>query len=468
MFGLFHRNSNEKTLSEKGLLGVLEYSNKSSGHVVQLADMNRISAHNLMTFGSYLGDDLTDVTQKMGHLLVEWSNVLIEFSDAINQYRETLKSISLKEAILQPGRDRKRKLKDNIESLQNSLSSLDKVNAYKEQLEELEKFTELDEIEMSNFKRIATREALYLLLNGMHAMASKTDIISTFGKYIVDELDVKPIKVGQEREEYLVTEKTKRIKEDAIRAIAEWHPDKAKVRRTLTAHHGHNPLISKQLPPAPDNNNNSSSNTSPSPSATISTTSSSSKRSNNEEEHNVPDRTVSLTEQNKQYSFYKPDEIVVVATVEEKNDEEKIDIQLPITMMPTTTYQPQLSPSTSNTTTQQAYDSGGGGGFSDLYLFQTPNYHFQQHTLNQQNLYQFYQNYLPPRSYDDVASMFSPGAVFQGHNNNNNNNEQSKNKHYDVGGFVLPFTNPNFHLGPSTSTQSLSSSKSEKSNNEHE
>lgn len=58
MFGLFHKGS-EKPLSEKGLLGVLDYSAKSSRDVAQLADDNRVSANNLMTYGSLLGDDLT-------------------------------------------------------------------------------------------------------------------------------------------------------------------------------------------------------------------------------------------------------------------------------------------------------------------------------------------------------------------------------------------------------------------------
>lgn len=58
MFGLFHKSS-DRPLSEKGLLGVLEYSQKSSRCIGQLADDNRVSANNLMTYGSVLGDDLT-------------------------------------------------------------------------------------------------------------------------------------------------------------------------------------------------------------------------------------------------------------------------------------------------------------------------------------------------------------------------------------------------------------------------
>ncbi|EPB87632.1 hypothetical protein HMPREF1544_05616 [Mucor circinelloides 1006PhL] len=426
MFGLFHKSS-DRPLSEKGLLGVLEYSQKSSRCIGQLADDNRVSANNLMTYGSVLGDDLTDVTNKLGHLLIQWSNILMEFQDAVDQYRDTLKSISVKESSLQPSRDQKRKLREQIERLQSSLSSMDKVNNLKEQLAQLEEFTAPDEAEMSNFKRIATREGLYLLLNGMHAMSSKSDIISTFGKYIVDELDVDPVKVGEERRPYLGSEKTKRIQEDAQRAIEQWNPDKTKVRRTLTAHHGHNPLIVKQLPPVPPKDVEA---VSPTPSATASTKSEASK--NSAEEASVPPRVVSLEEQNKQYSFYKPDEVV------EDEDEPR----------------PSASTSTSTATTNTPH---GGGGFSSVYLhhsspFQSQQQPFQQQQqqLNQQNLYQFYQHYLPPRPYDEMKSIFSPGAVFKG----------EETKKHDAGGFVLPSTNPNYHPNPSTSSRSVSSSKS--------
>lgn len=351
----------------------------------------------------------------------------MEFQDAVDQYRDTLKSISVKESSLQPSRDQKRKLREQIERLQSSLSSMDKVNNLKEQLAQLEEFTAPDEAEMSNFKRIATREGLYLLLNGMHAMSSKSDIISTFGKYIVDELDVDPVKVGEERRPYLGAEKTKRIQEDAQRAIEQWNPDKTKVRRTLTAHHGHNPLIVKQLPPVPPKDVEA---VSPTPSATASTKSEASK--NSAEEASVPPRVVSLEEQNKQYSFYKPDEVV------EDEDEPR----------------PSASTSTSTATTNTPH---GGGGFSSVYLhhsspFQSQQQPFQQQQqqLNQQNLYQFYQHYLPPRPYDEMKSIFSPGAVFKG----------EETKKHDAGGFVLPSTNPNYHPNPSTSSRSVSSSKS--------
>lgn len=378
----------------------------------------------------------------------------MEFQDSIDQYRDTLKSISIKEASLQPSRDQKRKLKDNIERLQGSLSSLDKLNNLKEQFEQLEEFTEPDEVEMNNFKRIATREGLYLLLNGMHAMASKTDIVSTFGKYVVDELDVNPVKPGEERQSYTAMDKTKRIVDDAKKAIDQWNPDKTKVRRTLTSHLGRNPLIVKQLPPVPQpsSSNLTSEKTSPTPSSTTSTSSLSKKTTTageeDEEDVVVPNRTISLEEQNKQYSFYKPDEVGI--TLEEQEQEAEHQQASPVA------YQPQLnpSPSTSSNTVH-------GGGFSNMYLH-SPHLLPQPGLINnQQNLYQFYQHYLPPRSYEEMTTTFSSGAVFR--------TSAEENKKYDAGGFVLPSTNPNYlQPKPSTSTTSQRSATSSVQSNSEE
>ncbi|KAG0911268.1 hypothetical protein G6F33_007135 [Rhizopus arrhizus] len=364
-FNPFHKSSNEKSLSEKGLGAVIDYSTKMSKSVVQIADDSRVASNNLIMYGSPLGDDLTDVTNKMGNLLIEWSSVMMEFADSVEQYRDTLKSISIKEATLQQSRDQKRKLREQIDKLQDSPTATDRMNALKEQLKELEAFTEPDEIEMDNFKRIATREGLYLMLNGMHTMASKTDIISTFGKYIVDELNTDPIQPGEERAAYQSSIKTKRVLEDAKRTVYEWKPDQTKLRRTLTSHHGHNPLVikvNKELPPVPpadEVEGISLEDHTPSPTPS-------------------PSNSSEVTSIEKHPSIYKPDAV------------------------DKTTYHPFHSPAFVNPLGQP---------------------------LNQQNLYQFYQNYLPPKPYEEMTRAFS--AVFH-------------EKKHDVGGFVLPSANPNF------------------------
>lgn len=119
------------------------------------------------------------------------------------QYHATMKSIADKEATVLGGREKRQRLQEAIRKHEeNHPGQVDKLMELKEQLVELERTNEPAEVNASNFQRIATREAMYLLLNGMHELASKMDIIASFGKYIVDELDVTPVQPGEARPPY--------------------------------------------------------------------------------------------------------------------------------------------------------------------------------------------------------------------------------------------------------------------------
>jgi hypothetical protein len=296
----------------------------------------------------------------------------------------------------------------------------------KDQLTELETFTEPDEVEMGNFKRMATREALYLLLNGMHAFASKTDIISTFGKYITDELPVAPIQVGDERPSYNGAEKTRTIEQDAKNALHHWNPDKRKIRRTLTSHHGRNPLtmslkVNKQLPPKPKTLKSRLRKEKENEDKDEEQQEEKDEETENEvedldidqgeeqqQEKPVSSRTTSLD----QHSLYKPDEVDNIDQDSQIIPDSQSNISLP------------------HATPSIYHPSPMVGGFSNV--------HLNEGLTNQQNLYQFYQQYIPPRAYEEMVGP----AVFRG---------AMENKH-DAGGFVLPFANPNFGPSPSNSS----------------
>ncbi|KAI8967813.1 Eisosome component PIL1-domain-containing protein, partial [Mycotypha africana] len=352
-----------------------------SQSISQLAEQNRVSASHLRTFGSVLGQNFSDVTYGVGELLGQWSNILMEWAHTMDLYRDTLKTIQRKEAALQPARDQKRKLMDQIDRMQTSLSSSsrEKQAHLQEQLSRLQSFTQPDEDELVAFRTMATKEALYLLLNGMHAMARKTDIVSVFGKYIVDELkdgcSTAAAAAAAANQEQYPKRKTKRIVEDALNAIDVWTPDQSNLRRTLTSHHqGRNPLLAavdKQLPAIP--------------------TSSS-------ENDTVIENTT-------------PDDI-------------------PLQPSSSSSSTSSSSASTNTATAADAAHAENTCPPTDAYPLFTSTF-TNHHPPQQQQLYQFYQHYLPPRSYEDFIQNNNSPAVFH-------------HQLHDVGGFVLPFTNPNF------------------------
>lgn len=385
-------------------------------------------------------------------MLHQWSNIMMEFSDSIDQYRDMLKVIALKEASLQPSREQKRRVREKMDQLQGSLAAMDKIANLQEQLEQLESVTESDEIEMDNFRRTNTSKALYMFLDGMSAMAGKTNIISTFGKNVVDELHVVPLKPGLERPVYQSEEKTKLVVEYVQKSVYQWNQQTPELNQRI--YYGHNNI--KQLPPVPIKSASTSSTATPktpspvpiksvSASSTAapktpspvpiksvsasSTTAPKTTSSNRSDKVVFPPRHVSLEEQHKQYSFYKPDQI----------DDDEEQESTTTTSPDPSPYQPHLTQSTSNTTTAtKAPLQNNEGGFSNMYL-NTHHHHHQQ-------------QYLPNREYEELASSFNSGAVFRG----SDDRTSRKSQRHDAGGFVLPSTNPNY-IYPSKSTLSVNS-----------
>lgn len=180
----------------------------------------------------------------------------------------------------------------------------------------------------------------------------------------------------------LGSEQTHRILNDATYAIENWKPDGTKVRRTLTSHHGRNPLVSKNkaLPPSPttltDNNNNNESDTE--------TKDEDADENNNkitENEHEKNDTTIETNEDHdenessslslkhqkekhgieKQESFYslhKPD-----AVDENNNNYEGVDDSIP--PLPSS---PRFAPATVYTPNMTGTHPDHAGGFSTVYL----------------------------------------------------------------------------------------------------
>ena len=77
----------------------------------------RAAARQLSLWGSDNDDDVSDVTDKLGVLLFELGELQDQFIDKYDQYRVTMKSIRNIEASVQPSRDRKDKITDEIAHL---------------------------------------------------------------------------------------------------------------------------------------------------------------------------------------------------------------------------------------------------------------------------------------------------------------------------------------------------------------
>ena len=92
-----------------------------------VARERREVAKQLSLWGEEGDDDVSDVTDKIGVLIYEIEELEDQFIDKYDQYRITLKSIRNIEASVQPSRDRKQKITDQIAQLKSRIQILPKL-----------------------------------------------------------------------------------------------------------------------------------------------------------------------------------------------------------------------------------------------------------------------------------------------------------------------------------------------------
>ncbi|KAJ8655079.1 hypothetical protein O0I10_009286 [Lichtheimia ornata] len=178
--------------------------------------------------------DLEDIGNKLLILLRKQTEIEEAYAAKYQQYRRAIKAIREREDRLTDIREKKRALQGRIGTLNRSNSKSPKLREFTRELKSLEKDTHDIEMEMSDFKRFALREAFYLRFNAMHEMAEKQAIIAGFGKYIVDLVDIEPTPAGEEhRRPYDKGQQAAQILADALMALETWEPAEGLERPTL-------------------------------------------------------------------------------------------------------------------------------------------------------------------------------------------------------------------------------------------
>ena len=96
-------------------LAVLVKMEKNVMRDIELvAKERREVAKQLSSWGEEGDDDVSDVTDRLGVLIYDIGELEDQFIDKYDQYRITLKSVRNIEASVQPSRDRKQKITDQI------------------------------------------------------------------------------------------------------------------------------------------------------------------------------------------------------------------------------------------------------------------------------------------------------------------------------------------------------------------
>uniref|UniRef100_A0A060SWT9 ARAD1A08008p n=1 Tax=Blastobotrys adeninivorans TaxID=409370 RepID=A0A060SWT9_BLAAD len=199
-----------------------------------VARERREVAKQLSSWGEENDDDVSDVTDRLGVLIYEMGELEDQFIDKYDQYRVTLKSVRNIEASVQPSRDRKQKITDQIAHLKYKEPNSPKIIVLEQELVRAEAESLVAEAQLSNITREKVKAAFNYQFDAIREHSEKMALIAGYGKALLELLDDTPVTPGETRPAYDGYDAAKQIIIDAESALANWTLDQATVKPTLS------------------------------------------------------------------------------------------------------------------------------------------------------------------------------------------------------------------------------------------
>ncbi|KAK4139735.1 sphingolipid long chain base-responsive protein PIL1 [Dichotomopilus funicola] len=191
-------------------------------------------AHQLSQWGEAGDEDVSDITDKLGVLLYEIGELEDQYVDRYDQYRVTMKSIRNIEASVQPSRDRKQKITDQIAQLKYKEPNSPKIVVLEQELVRAEAESLVAEAQLSNITREKVKAAYAYQFDALREHSEKVAIIAGYGKHLLELIDDTPVTPGETRPAYDGYEASKAIIQDCEDALTNWVTQNAAVSSKLS------------------------------------------------------------------------------------------------------------------------------------------------------------------------------------------------------------------------------------------
>lgn len=177
---------------------------------------------------------MSDVTDKLGVLIYEIGELEDQFVDRYDQYRVTIKSIRNIEASVQPSRDRKAKITDQIAQLKYKDPNSPRIVVLEQELVRAEAESLVAEAQLSNITREKLKAAFTYQFDALREHCEKVAIVAGYGKHLLELVDDTPVTPGESRPAYDGYEASKAIIQDCEDALTNWVQSKSVVRSNLS------------------------------------------------------------------------------------------------------------------------------------------------------------------------------------------------------------------------------------------
>jgi hypothetical protein len=191
-------------------------------------------AQQLSIWGEAGDDDVSDITDKLGVLIYEIGELEDQFVDRYDQYRLTIKSIRNIEASVQPSRDRKQKITDEIAKLKYKDPNSPRIVVLEQELVRAEAESLVAEAQLSNITREKLKAAFTYQFDALREHCEKIAIIAGYGKHLLELIDDTPVTPGETRQAYDGYDASKAIIQDCEDALTNWVSSDAAVRSNLS------------------------------------------------------------------------------------------------------------------------------------------------------------------------------------------------------------------------------------------
>lgn len=203
---------------------------KSENHAIgayESASRERISiASQLSDWGESTGDDtISDISDKLGVLLSEIGEQEDVFAQNLEDYRTVLKQIRNTESSVQPSRDHKVKVTDEIAKLKHKEPQSTKIVQLEQELVRAEAQNLVAEAQLTNVTRHKLKHAYDLHFAATIERAEKQIMLARHGRRLLNLLDDTPVVPGDARPAFEHSSQARQVLNDAEDDLREWTPN---------------------------------------------------------------------------------------------------------------------------------------------------------------------------------------------------------------------------------------------------
>ncbi|KAK6361419.1 hypothetical protein TWF730_005148 [Orbilia blumenaviensis] len=200
---------------------------KSENHVISAhtsAGREQISiAAQLSDWGLSTNDDaISDISDKIGVMLSELGELEITYAHNLEDFRSVLKSVRNVEASVQPSRDKRTKITDEIQRLKYKEPQSPKLVQLEQELVRAEAENLVAEAQLSNVTRQKLKEAYAAHMAAVVERSQKQEILAKHSRRLLALLDDTPVVPGDARPAYDLERDARQILADAEEDLRNW------------------------------------------------------------------------------------------------------------------------------------------------------------------------------------------------------------------------------------------------------